>query len=87
MIEKLKSIDEVLKIYETLEPYDIFIKVRVEGIYELKRNVIGVLSQMEGVINVSSILTTVRPQGRNGKYKRTASIAERMKDTERGKIK
>ena len=60
VIEKLKSVDEVLEIYETLEPYDIFIKVRAKGIYELKRNVIGVLSQREGVINVSSILTTVR---------------------------
>lgn len=60
VIEKLKSIDEVLEIYETLEPYDIFIKVRAKGIYELKRNVIGLLSQREGVINVSSILTTVR---------------------------
>jgi Lrp/AsnC family transcriptional regulator, regulator for asnA, asnC and gidA len=60
VIEKLKSIDEVLEIYETLEPYDIFIKVRAKGIYELKRKVIGVLSQREGVINVSSILTTVR---------------------------
>jgi len=60
VIDTLKSIDEVLEIYETLEPYDIFIKVRAKGIYELKRNVIGVLSQREGVINVSSILTTVR---------------------------
>ena len=70
VIEKLKSIDEVLEIYETLEPYDIFIKVRAGGIYELKRNVIGVLSQMEGVINVSSILTTVRHK------EKTANIKE-----------
>ena len=70
VIEKLKSIDEVLEIYETLEPYDIFIKVRAGGIYELKRKIIGVLSQMEGVINVSSILTTVRHK------EKTANIKE-----------
>jgi Lrp/AsnC family transcriptional regulator for asnA, asnC and gidA len=70
VIEKLKSVDEVLEIYETLEPYDIFIKVRAGGIYELKRNVIAVLSQMEGVINVSSILTTVRHK------EKTANIKE-----------
>lgn len=60
VIETLKSVDEVLEIYETLEPYDLFIKVRAEGIYELKRNVIAVLSHMDGIMNMSSILTTVR---------------------------
>ena len=70
VIDKLKSVDEVLEIYETLEPYDIFIKVRAGGIYELKRNVIALLSQMEGVINVSSILTTVRHK------EKTANIKE-----------
>lgn len=60
VISMLKEIDEVLEVYETLEPYDLFIKVRAKGIYELKRNVIGALAQIEGVINMSSILTTVR---------------------------
>lgn len=70
VIAMLKSVEEVLEIYETLEPYDIFIKVRAGGIYELKRKVIGVLSQMEGIKNTSSILTTVRHK------EKTANIKE-----------
>ena len=60
VISMLTELDEVLEVYETLEPYDLFIKVRAKGIYELKRHVIAALAQMEGVINISSILTTVR---------------------------
>ena len=60
VISMLTELDEVLEVYETLEPYDLFIKVRAKGIYELKRHVIGALAQFEGVINMSSILTTVR---------------------------
>ncbi len=60
VISMLTEIDDVLEVYETLEPYDLFIKVRAKGIYELKRHVIGALAQIEGVINMSSILTTVR---------------------------
>jgi Lrp/AsnC family transcriptional regulator for asnA, asnC and gidA len=60
VISMLTEIDDVLEVYETLEPYDLFIKVRAKGIYELKRHVIAALAQIEGVINMSSILTTVR---------------------------
>ena len=60
VIAHLSAIDEVLEIYETLEPYDLFIKVRARGIYELKKKVIGALAQIDGVISMSSILTTVR---------------------------
>jgi len=69
VISMLKEIDEVLEVFETLEPYDLFIKVRAKGIYELKRNVIGALSQIEGVINMNSILTTVRHKGRTTRVK------------------
>jgi len=60
VIRVLTEIDDVLEVYETLEPYDLFIKVRAKGIYELKRHVIAALAQIEGVTNMSSILTTVR---------------------------
>jgi Lrp/AsnC family transcriptional regulator for asnA, asnC and gidA len=60
VITMLTALDEVLEVYETLEPYDLFIKVRAKGIYELKRHVVGALAQIDGVINMSSILTTVR---------------------------
>jgi len=60
VISMLTELDEVLEVYETLEPYDLFIKVRAKGIYELKRHVIAALAQMDGVTNMSSILTTVR---------------------------
>ena len=60
VITMLTGLDEVLEVYETLEPYDLFVKVRARGIYELKRHVIGALAQIDGVINMSSILTTVR---------------------------
>jgi Lrp/AsnC family transcriptional regulator for asnA, asnC and gidA len=64
VISMLTELDEVLEVYETLEPYDLFIKVRAKGIYELKRHVIAALAQIEGVINMSSILTTVRHKER-----------------------
>jgi Lrp/AsnC family transcriptional regulator for asnA, asnC and gidA len=56
----LRSMKNVLEIYELLEPYDIFIKVRTRDISELKEKVLRVISNTKGVLNTSSILTTKR---------------------------
>lgn len=60
VIKTLRSLPYVLEVYELLEPYDIFIKVRTRDISELKENVLRVLSNTKGVLNTSSILTTRR---------------------------
>lgn len=60
IVNALKSITNVLEIYELLEPYDIFIKVRTKDITELKENVLRVISGMKGVLNTDSVLTTRR---------------------------
>ncbi|HMK46299.1 MAG TPA: Lrp/AsnC family transcriptional regulator [Methanocella sp.] len=60
VIKALSSIDNVLEIYELLEPYDIFIKTRTQDIRELKEKVLKVINGTNGVLNTSSILTTRR---------------------------
>lgn len=60
IIDALKSLPNVLEVYELLEPYDIFIKVRTKDITGLKENVLRVISGMKGVLNTSSVLTTRR---------------------------
>jgi Lrp/AsnC family transcriptional regulator for asnA, asnC and gidA len=60
IVSTLKSLTNVLEIYELLEPYDIFIKVRTKDITELKENVLRVIMGMNGVLNTNSILTTRR---------------------------
>lgn len=60
IINKLKDIDDVLEIYELLEPYDILIKVRTFDINSLKNNVLRTINEMEGVIASSSLITTKR---------------------------
>jgi Lrp/AsnC family transcriptional regulator for asnA, asnC and gidA len=60
VIKTLKSIDYVLEIYELLEPYDLFVKVRTQDIRELKENVLRVINGTSGILNTSSILTTRR---------------------------
>jgi Lrp/AsnC family transcriptional regulator, regulator for asnA, asnC and gidA len=64
VIEILKSLKNVLEVYEILEPYDIFIKVRTMDISELKETVLRVIANTDGVLNSSSILTTIRHKER-----------------------
>ena len=74
VIKTLKSIDYVLEVYELLEPYDLFVKVRTQDIRELKENVLRVINGTSGILNTSSILTTRR-------HKESACVipTERMK--------
>jgi Lrp/AsnC family transcriptional regulator, regulator for asnA, asnC and gidA len=60
IINKLKNIEDVLEIYELLEPYDLLIKVRTFDINSLKNNVLRILNEMEGVLGSSSLITTKR---------------------------
>jgi Lrp/AsnC family transcriptional regulator, regulator for asnA, asnC and gidA len=74
VIKTLKSIQYVLEVYELLEPYDLFVKVRTQDIRELKENVLRVINGTSGILNTSSILTTRR-------HKESACVipTERMK--------
>ncbi|AGB49664.1 transcriptional regulator [Methanomethylovorans hollandica DSM 15978] len=58
VINKLKNINDVLEIYELLEPYDLLLKVRTCDIHSLKENVIHVLTNIDGVLESNSLLTT-----------------------------
>lgn len=58
IINKLKNIDDILDIYELLEPYDLLIKVRTFDIHSLKENVLHRLNSMDGVLDSSNLLTT-----------------------------
>ena len=60
VVNALKSIDNVLEVYELLEPYDIFVKARTHDIRDLKEKVLKVINSTNGVLNTSSILTTRR---------------------------
>lgn len=60
VLKTLNAIKNVLEVYDLLEPYDIFVKVRTRDISELKENVLRVISNTKGVLNTSSILTTRR---------------------------
>jgi len=60
VVNALKSIDNVLEVYELLEPYDIFVKARTHDIRDLKEKVLKVINNTNGVLNTSSILTTRR---------------------------
>jgi len=60
VINQLKNIEDVLEVYELLEPYDIFIKVRTQDISSLKEHVLHPISDLDGVLDSSTILTTKR---------------------------
>ena len=60
VLKVLNENENVLEIYELLEPYDIFIKARTQDIRELKEKVLKVITNTNGVLNTSSILTTRR---------------------------
>jgi len=58
IINKLKNVDDVLGIYELLEPYDLLVKVRTFDMHSLKENVLHLLNNMDGVQDSTSLLTT-----------------------------
>jgi Lrp/AsnC family transcriptional regulator for asnA, asnC and gidA len=58
IINRLKTIDDILEVYELLEPYDLLLKVRTFDIHSLKENVLQVLGNMDGIKDSQSILTT-----------------------------
>lgn len=60
IINQLQKIGDVLEIYELLEPYDIFIKVRTADINSLKERVLRMINGLDGVLDSSTILTTKR---------------------------
>ena len=64
VIRELEDWPDILEIYETLEPYDILIKVRTTDIHTLKSEIIDKITELEGVIEVRSILTTRRHKER-----------------------
>jgi Lrp/AsnC family transcriptional regulator for asnA, asnC and gidA len=57
VINNLLSYKEVLEIHETLEPFDLMIKLRTRDV-DLLREVIGNISGIEGVMATNTILTT-----------------------------
>lgn len=58
VLNKLKLIDDILEIYELLEPYDILLKVQTFDVHSLKQNVLQVLGEMDGVRESTSLLVT-----------------------------
>jgi|GEM_PF-128579 len=60
IIDRLQKIEDVCEIYELLEPYDLFIKVRTRDISSLKERVLHTINDLDGVLDSSTILTTKR---------------------------
>jgi hypothetical protein len=48
---------EVLEIYETLEPFDIMLKLRTNNV-DVLREIIGNISGIQGILSTNTILTT-----------------------------
>lgn len=57
VISQLMNIPAVLEIYETLEPFDLMLKLRTSSVDTL-REIIGNISSIQGVLNTNTILTT-----------------------------
>ena len=64
VINQLQKIDDVVEVYELLEPYDLFIKVRTNDISSLKERVLHPINDLNGVLDSSTILTTKRHKER-----------------------
>lgn len=60
VLDELEERSDILEIYETLEPYDLFLKVRTTDIHTLKNELINPILEIDGVLEVRSILTTRR---------------------------
>lgn len=57
VITQLLGFPEVMEIHETLEPFDLMLKLRTRDV-DLLREVIGNISSIEGVMATNTILTT-----------------------------
>ncbi len=57
VIRELMNTPEVLEIYETLEPFDIMLKLRTNNV-DVLREIIGNISGVQGVLSTNTILTT-----------------------------
>ncbi len=57
VILQLSVMGEVLEIYETLEPFDLMLKLRTNNV-DMLREIIGNISAIQGVLNTNTILTT-----------------------------
>jgi len=57
VIVRLMGMPEVLEIYETLEPFDLMLKLRTNNV-DVLREIIGNISGISGVLNTNTILTT-----------------------------
>jgi Lrp/AsnC family transcriptional regulator for asnA, asnC and gidA len=57
VIQHLAGMGEVLEIYETLEPFDLMLKLRTNNV-DMLREIIGNISAVQGVLNTNTILTT-----------------------------
>ncbi len=57
VIQQLATMTEVLEIYETLEPFDLMLKLRTNNV-DMLREIIGNISAIQGVLNTNTILTT-----------------------------
>jgi Lrp/AsnC family transcriptional regulator for asnA, asnC and gidA len=57
VIQQLAVMAEVLEIYETLEPFDLMLKLRTNNV-DILREIIGNISAIQGVLNTNTILTT-----------------------------
>ena len=57
VISRLLTLREVLEIHETLEPFDLMLKLRTRDV-DLLREVIGNISAIDGVMATNTILTT-----------------------------
>ena len=57
VVARLLRFNEVLEIHETLEPFDLMLKLRTKDV-DLLREVIGNISGIEGIMATNTILTT-----------------------------
>jgi len=58
VIESLKHLEDVLEIYELLEPYDLLLKVQSFDVHSLKEKVLNPIAVIDGIKRSSNILTT-----------------------------
>jgi Lrp/AsnC family transcriptional regulator for asnA, asnC and gidA len=57
VVLQLTGMPEVLEIYETLEPFDLMLKLRTNNV-DVLREIVGSISAIQGILNTNTILTT-----------------------------
>ena len=81
VIRELMDTPEVLEIYETLEPFDIMLKLRTNNV-DILREIIGNISGVQGVLSTNTILTTKKIMETPLKYE---NIMPERKDQDDGR--